>query len=164
MEAWSDGLSREVVVDLLNQLLADDVDAVDLLDGLVCATAQLLVEAELQDDPTALQTLTAEAVSAVPAGPRGARWLLVAVLREVHAHDAAAPDLAAFLPPEGAEVERAAVRAGRPGLLSAGLTCLEAVADTFGAAGRLPREVALGLPLPMALVDHDLLRRPEERA
>ena len=162
MEAWTDGLDREVVVDLLDALLADDVDPVDLLDGMVCATAQLLIEAELQDDPTALQTLTSEALTAVPTGPRSARWLLVACLREVHVHDAAAPDLTPYLPAEGAEVERAAVKAGRTGLLSAGLSCLEAVAATFGEAGQLPREVALGMPLPMALIDHDLLRRPEQ--
>jgi hypothetical protein len=163
MEAWTDGLDRDVVVDLLDALLADDVDPVDLLDGMVCATAQLLIEAELQDDPAALQTLTSEALTAVPTGPRSARWLLVACLREVHVHDAAAPDLTAYLPAEGAEVERAAVKAGRTGLLSAGLSCLEAMAATFGEAGRLPREVALGMPLPMALIDHDLLRRPEQR-
>ena len=161
MEAWTDGLDREVVVDLLDALLADDVDPVDLLDGMVCATAQLLVEAELQEDAASLQTLTAEAVSAAPGGPRGARWLLTACLREAHDHDAAAPDLAPYLPPEAVEVERAAVRAGRVGLLSAGLSMLEALAATFGEAGRLPREVALGMPLPMALVDHDLLRRSE---
>jgi hypothetical protein len=161
MEAWTDGLDREVVVDLLDALLADDVDPVDLLDGMVCATAQLLVEAELQEDAVSLETLTAEAVGATPGGPRGARWLLTACLREAHDHDAAAPDLAPYLPAEAVEVERAALRAGRVGLLSAGLTMLEALAATFGEAGRLPREVALGMPLPMALVDHDLLRRPE---
>jgi hypothetical protein len=160
MEAWAAGLDKEVVVDLLDALLADDVDPVDLLDGLVCATAQLLVEADLEDDATALQTLTAEAVSAVPAGPRGGRWLLVACLREAHDHDAAAPDLSRFLPTESVEVERAATRAGRAGLLTAGLSCIEALAATFGEAGRLPREVALAMPLPVALVDHDLLRRP----
>jgi hypothetical protein len=161
MEAWTAGLDRDVVVDLLDALLADDVDPVDLLDGLVCATAQLLVEADLDDDAASLQTLTAEAVSAVPAGPRGGRWLLVACLREAHDHDAAAPDLARYLPAESVEVERAATRAGRAGLLTAGLSCLEALASTFGEAGRLPREVALAMPLPVALVDHDLLRRPE---
>ena len=162
MEAWASGLDRDVTVDLLDALLADDVDPVDLLDGLVCATAQLLVEADLDEDPTALETLTAEAVSAVPAGPRGGRWLLVACLREAHDHDAAAPDLARFLPSESVEVERAATRAGRAGLLTAGLSCLEALASTFGEAGRLPREVALAMPLPVALVDHDLLRRPDD--
>lgn len=161
MEAWAGGLEREVAVDLLDSLLADDVDAVDLLDGMVCATAQLLVEADLHDDATALQTLTAEALTAVPAGPRGARWLLVACLREAHDHDGAAPDLAPYLPAEAVDVERAAARAGRPGLLTAGLTCLTALAATFGESGHLPRDVALAMPLPVALVDHDLLRRPE---
>jgi hypothetical protein len=159
-EAWAAGMEIEVVADLLDQLLAPDVDAVDLLDGLVCATAQLLVEAELEPDPQLLQTLTAEALSAVPAGPRGARWLLVACLHEAHDHDSAAPDLSAHLPAERADVERAAARAGRAGLLTAGLGCLYALAETFGAAGRLPREVALGMPLPTALLDHDLLRGP----
>ncbi len=137
------------------------MDAVDLLDGMVCATAQLLIEADLHEDLSSLETLTAEALSAVPAGPRGGRWLLVACLREAHDHDSAAPDLQPYLPSESVEVEKAATRAGRAGVLTAGLACLEALAATFGEAGRLPREVALALPLPVALVDHDLLRRPE---
>ena len=162
MEAWSTGgLALDVAADLLDALLADDVESVDLLDGLVCATAQLLIEADLEEDATRLQTLTSESLTAVPAGPRGARWLLVACLREAHDHDAAAPQLAAFLPAESVDVERAAQKAGRTGLLSAGLTCLAAVAETFGEAGQLPREVALGMPLPVALADHDLLRRPD---
>ncbi len=161
MESWSvDGLPRDVAVDLLDALLAEDVDPVDLLDGVVCATAQLLIEAELPEDPTTLQTLTAEALTALPAGPRSPRWLLVSALKEAHEHDAAAPDLAPFLTSESVDVERAALRAGRTGVLLATLICLEAMAATFGEAGRLPREVALGMPLPMALVDHDLLRRP----
>lgn len=161
MESWGvDGLPRDVAVDLLDALLAEDVDPVDLLDGVVCATAQLLIEAELPEDPTTLQTLTAEALSALPAGPRSARWLLVSSLKEAHDHDAAAPDLARFLTSESVDVERAALRAGRTGVLHAALSCLEAMAATFAEAGRLPREVALGMPLPMALVDHDLLRRP----
>lgn len=161
LETWTGGLDQEVAVDLLDALLADDVEAVDLLDGLVCATAQLLIESELHDDPAALQTLTSEALTAVPAGPRGARWLLVACLREAHDHDSAAPALGPFLPTESVDVERAAQRAGRVGLLSAGLTCLTAMAATFAEAGQLPREVALGMPLSVALVDHDLLRGPE---
>ena len=161
MEAWGvDGLPRDVAVDLLDALLAEDVDPVDLLDGVVCATAQLLIEAELPEDPTTLQTLTVEALGALPAGPRSARWLLVSCLKEAHDHDAAAPDLARFLTGESVDVERAALRAGRTGVLLAALSCLEAMAATFAEAGRLPREVALGMPLPMALVDHDLLRRP----
>ena len=162
MELWGTGeLDREVAVDLLDGLLADDVDPVDLLDGIVCATAQLLIECDLQEDPSSLQTLTAEALTAVPSGARGARWLLHSCLGEAHDHDAAAPKLAAYLPAEPVDVERAALKAGRAGVLSAALQGFEALAATFGEAGRLPREVALGMPLPMALVDHDLLRRPE---
>ena len=162
LEAWAaEGLDVEIAVDLLDALLADDVDAVDLLDGMVCATAQLLVEADLEDaDPASLQVLTAEAMTAVPAGPRGARWLLVACLREAHDHDAGAPDLSAHLPGESVDVDRAAERAGRPGVLTAGLACLVALAATFGERGSLPREVALAMPLSVALVDHDLLRTP----
>ena len=161
MEAWAEGMDRETAVDLLDALLADDVDAVDLLDGMVCATAQLLVEADLQEDANQLEALTTEALAAMPAGPRGGRWLLVACLREAHDHDGAAPDLQPYLPAESVEVERAATRAGRVGVLTAGLACLEAMAATYGEAGRLPREVALAMPLPVALVDHDLLRHPE---
>ena len=162
MELWGTGeLERDVAVDLIDGLLADDVDPVDLLDGVVCATAQLLIECELPEDPASLQTLTSEALTAVPAGARGSRWLLASCLAEAHDHDAAAPRLAPYLPNEPVDVERAALKAGRAGVLAAALLAFEALASTFGEAGRLPREVALGMPFPMALVDHDLLRRAE---
>jgi hypothetical protein len=161
MEAWAGGLDREVVVDLLDALLADDVDPVDLLDGLVCATAQLLVEAELEDEATALQTLTGR--GGVGGPRRTARWALAAggvPAGGPRRTTRRRPTCPASCPPRASRSSGQPPAPGRAGLLTAGLSCLEALAATFGEAGRLPREVALAMPLPVALVDHDLLRRP----
>ena len=154
------GVDREGCVDLLADLLETDVEALDLLDGLVCATAELLVHVEPREDPALRRAQVQEALSAVPAGPRGGRWLLAALLREAHTHDASAPDLAPFLPADsGVDPDRAATKAGRQGLLALGLLCLESLAATFGDAADMPREELLGLVLPTALAEHDLLRR-----
>jgi hypothetical protein len=159
--ALLDGLERDVVVDLLAETLEDDVDGVDLLDGLVCATAELLVHVEPREDPALRRAQVEEALAAVPAGPRGGRWLMATMLREAHAHDTSAIDLGPFLPPDaGAEPERAAGKAGREGMLRLGLGCLEALAATFGDAADMRREELLGLVFPTALAEHDLLRRP----
>jgi hypothetical protein len=155
------GLQREVVVDLLAEVLAEDVDGVDLLDGFICATAQLLVHVEPREEPALRRAQVEELLSAVPGGPRGARWLLVACLREAPGHDGSALDLGPFLPGEPAvDADRAAAKAGRQGMLDAGLTCLDALAATFGEAADMSREELLGLVLPSALAEHDLLRRP----
>jgi hypothetical protein len=70
-------------------------------------------------------------------------------------------DLRAFLPADaGLDVERAATRAGRGGVLRAGLRCLDALATCFGAETVMPREELLGIVLPSALAEHDLLRTP----
>ena len=152
------GLDRELVVDLLGELLEDDVDGPDLLDGFVCVTSRLLAEVDPVLDGTLRRTQLAEAMSALPAGPRGARWLLGALVREAPGHDPAAVDLAAFLPGEaGVDVERAAARAGRVGVLRAGLACLDVLAATFSEEAGLPRDELLGVELPSALFEHELL-------
>ncbi len=160
LEQWADGLAAEVVVDLLDELLDDDVEPADVLDGLVCATAQLLVESDPHDDPAALQTQVDAALSAVPSGPRSARWLLVTCLGEANVHDPAAVALAPYLPREHTDPDRAAEKAGRQGILAAGLRTVRALADSFGDAAQLPRPVSLGVFLSSALSEHELLRRP----
>ena len=51
-------------------------------------------------------------------------------------------------------------KAGRRGVLTAGLQCLEVLATVVGDGLGLPREELLALVLPGALVEHDLLRNP----
>lgn len=160
LEQWADGLAPELVVDLLDELLEEDVRPADLLDAFVCATAQLLVEADPPDDSSWLASQVEQALAATPGGPRGARWLLQLCLREAHGHDPGAVALAAFLPVEHADPDRVADRVGRPGVLRAGLSVMEALADTFGAAASLPRPVSLGMFLSTALAEHELLRLP----
>ena len=90
----------------------------------------------------------------------GARWLLAACLREAHGHDRAAPDLSAYLPREpSTDPDRAADKAGRLGMLRAGLACLDALATAFGPDTELSRADVLTDVLPTALLDHDLLRQ-----
>lgn len=157
---YLDGTDRDAAVDLLTELLEDDVDGVDLLDGLVCATSQLLVQLNQQEDLELRRLQVAELLSAVPAGPRGGRWLLATTLLEAPGHDPAAADLKTFLQGEPpVDAERLAGKAGRHGMLSAGLTCLEALAAVFGEEAQMPREELLGLVFPSALAEHDLLRR-----
>jgi hypothetical protein len=81
--------------------------------------------------------------------------------REAHTHDTSALDLAPFLPADaGVDPERAAGKVGRHGVLLLGLGALEAVAAVFGDAADMAREELLGVVLPTALAEHDLLRRP----
>ena len=159
--ALTEGLDREVAVDLLDELLEDDVEGPDLLDGFVCATAQLLAEVDPRGDDALRRAQVAELLQSLPAGPRGGRWLLTALLREAPAHDPGALDLTASLPSDaGVDPDKAAARAGRGGMLRLGLECLEALATSFGEEAVMPREELLGVVLPTALVEHDLLRRP----
>ena len=155
--ALARGLSAELAVDLLDQLLADDVEGPDVLQAFVCATAQLLVEVDPHEPPELLQARVTELVQAVPGGPRGPRWLLVGCLREAPGHDPAATDLRAYLPADATDLDRAAGKAGRRGTLSAGLLCLDALAAVVGEGLGIPREELLALVLPGALVEHDLL-------
>jgi len=160
LQAYVEGREREQVVDLLAELLEEDVEGADLLDGLVCATAQLLVHVDPHDSPEVRRSQVAELLASVPAGPRGARWLLTALLREAPVHDAAATDLTGHLAAEPAsDPDRAAQRAGRHGVLTAGLVCLEALAEVLGDAADMDREELLAMVLPAALQEHELLRR-----
>ncbi len=160
LRALLDGRDRELVVDLLAELLEDDVEPADLLDGLVCATSQLLVHVDTTADADARRVQVAELLTGVPGGPRGARWLMAALLREAPGHDAAATDLSGFLVGEpAADPDKVAQKLGRHGVLSAGLLCLEALATVLGDAAQMDREELLGQVLPSALDEHDLLRR-----
>lgn len=155
-----DGLDAEVAVDLLAELLEDDVDGVDVLDGVVCATAQVLAEVDPRADAALRPAQVAELLGALPAGARGARWLGDACLREAAVHDPAAADLTPHLPRAAeVDVERAAERIGTRGVLRAGLQVLDALVATFGAEAHVTREEVVGVVLPTALVEHDLLRR-----
>ncbi|HWH27894.1 MAG TPA: hypothetical protein VNU26_02845 [Mycobacteriales bacterium] len=154
-----DGLPADVAVDLLAELLEEDVEGTDLLDGFVCATAQVLAEVDPRPDEALRPAQVAALLSDVPAGARGARWLLEACLREAPHHDPAAADLTPHLPPDGGDPDRAAQRLGTRGVLRAGLTSLEALVRAFGEEAHVSRAEVLGVVLPTALVEHDLLRR-----
>lgn len=161
LTAYTGGLEPEAAVDLLSELLDKDVQGVDLLDGFICATSQLLVHLEPTSDEVLRRVQVGDLLSSVPGGPRGARWLMAACLREAHDHDAGAPDLTAFLPSEAAvDPDRAAEKAGRTGMLRAGLVCFDALAATLGSEAQLPREDLFAYVLPTALAEHELLRPP----
>ena len=154
-----DGLPTDAAVDLLAELLEDDVDGPDLLDGFVCATAQVLAEVDPRPDEALRPAQVAALLSDVPSGARGARWLLDACLREAPHHDPAAADLTPHLPPADGDPDRAAARLGTRGVLRAGLASLEALVRAFGEEAHVSRAEVLGVVLPTALLEHDLLRR-----
>ena len=159
--ALATGLDRELAVDLLAELLDSDVDGPDMLEAFVCATAHVLVEVGPPDTPDMVQAQLETLLASLPAGPRGARWLMVGCLREAHDHDPAATDVSAMLPagtPD--DLDRAASKVGARGVLSAGLLCLDALGAAIGEPLGIPREELLGLVLPRALVEHDLLAGP----
>jgi hypothetical protein len=156
--AMSRGLARESAVDLLDELLAEDVEAVDALEAFVCATAQLLVELDPSEPSELLADRVAELLARSPVGARSGRWLLVGCLREAPDHDAAATDLRPYLTGEPQlDIDRLAAKAGRPGVLRAGLETLEAVAGMVGEVGGLSRDELVALVLPAALMEHELL-------
>jgi hypothetical protein len=153
------GLPRETTVDLLVELLEKDVQAVDLIDAFVCATSQLLVHVDPHGDESLRRLQVAELLGTVPDGARGARWLLVTCLREAAEHDTSAADLSPFLTAEAElDVDKLATRAGRHGVIAAGLLCLDALGTAFGGEAQMPREELLGTVLPSALLEHELLR------
>jgi hypothetical protein len=156
-----DGLDQDIAVDLLAELLEEDVEAPDLLDGFICATAQVLAEVDPHPDEALRPAQVAAMLAGVPPGARGARWLLATCVREAPLHDPAAADLTSLLPADSSvDPDRAASRAGRDGVLRAGLTSLEALVAAFGEEAHLTRSEVLGIVLPTALLEHDLLRRP----
>lgn len=155
--AFALGLDRSLVVDLLEQLLAEDVDAVDLVEAVVCATAQLLVEVDPLEPEDTLRERVAAALSGVPDGNKGARWLLLAALREAPQHDQAATDLTSVLPRDPVDVDRIAERVGRSAVLRAAMQALEAVAGLVPEIPGLPREEMLAMAWHGALVEHDML-------
>ena len=155
--ATAQGLDRSLAVDLLEQLLADDVDAVDLVEAVVCATAQLLLEVDPLEPEDSLRERVDRALTAVPDGNKGARWLLIAALREAPHHDQAATDLSPVLPREQIDVDRVAERVGRTGVLRAALQSLEAVAGLVPEIPGLPRAEMLAMAWHGALVEHDML-------
>lgn len=160
--ALADGLDPGVGVELLLGLLAPDVGGPDLLDALVCATAQLLALLEPTDDPEAAARQAAALMAGVPA-QGGHRWLLTGCLREAHAHDPAALDLAPYLGAEPQpDLDRVAARTGPVGVLRDGLAVLETLTATLGSEVGVQREDALRHVLPAALLEHDLLRRPQD--
>ncbi len=153
------GLDGSTTVDLLVELLEKDVEAVDLLDAFVCATSQLLVHLDPHGDEQLRRMQVAELLGTVPDGARGARWLLVACLREAPEHDTSAADLTGALGREPeVDVDRLATRSGRHGVMRAGLDVMEALAATLGEEAQVTREELFGTVLPSALLEHDLLR------
>ena len=154
-----DGVDREGCIDLLVDLLEGDVEDLDLLDGLVCATASLLVGLDPQQEEDVRRLQAQELLAAVPAGPRGARWLLVQLLRLAPGHDPMAVDLGPLLPDDrSVDPDRAVTRLGLAGLVRQGLVCLEAMARVLGDEADLPVEEMFREVLPGALVEHQLLR------
>jgi hypothetical protein len=160
LAAYDDGLALDVVVDLLAELVEDDVVGVDLLDALVCATAQVLVQVEPTGDEALRRLQVNELLTGLPEGPRGPRWLMAACLREAPEHDPGALDLTPYLPRDaGTDPDRAADKVGLLGMLRLGLTCIEALAASFGDEAELSRSDVLGVVLPTALAEHELLRQ-----
>lgn len=159
LAALLDGADRDSVVDLVVQLLEDDVESLDLLDGLVCAAASLLVGLDPQQDEPVRRLQVADLLGAVAGGPRGPRWLLTALLRLAPAHDPLAVDLGPLLPDDHSpDPERAVERLSRDALLRCGLECLAAMAAVLGEEADLPLEELYREVLPGALTEHDLLR------
>jgi hypothetical protein len=123
----------------------------------VCATAQLLVEVDPLESEDALREKVTAALSAVPDGNKGARWLLLAALREAPQHDQAATDLTSVLPRDAVDVDRVAERVGRNAVLRAALQSLEAVSGLVPEIPGLAREDMLAMAWHGALVEHDML-------
>ena len=161
-QALARGLDTELAVDLLDELLADDVRAPDLLEVFVCAIAQLLVEVDPQDAPDVQQARVDELLARV----RTHAWLMTACLNEAPDHDPAATDVRPFLPKGSVlaidEVDRRATKAGRRSVLAGGFACIDAFVSVVGTGLGLSRDEAFVLVLPGALVEHEVLARPEQ--
>ncbi|MCW2544440.1 MAG: hypothetical protein JWM40_1992, partial [Frankiales bacterium] len=129
--AVAKGLETELAVDLLDNLLADDVQGPDLLEVFVCAVAQLLVEVDPLDPPEVQQSRVDELIAAVKGS-----WLMTACLQEAPDHDPAATDVRDYLPRasrmRAEEADRLALKAGRRGVMASGLACIDAFATVVG--------------------------------
>ena len=159
--ALARGLASELAVDLLDQLIAADVQGPDLLEVFVCAVAQVLVEVDPHDSPEIQQARVDELLSAVRAQASSAEWLMVACLTEAPDHDQAATDVRPYLPrQQQADPDKLASKAGRRGMLAAGFACLEAFGSLIGSGFGLSREELFSLVLPGALVEHEVLDAP----
>lgn len=160
--ALAKGLAPEVAVDLMDQLLAEDVQGPDVLEVFVCAVAQLLVEVDPVDAADVLPARIEELIATTSSGPKGADWLMLACLREAPDHDPAATDVRPMLPPDtGQDVDKLAAKAGRRAMLAAGFCCLDAMAGVLGTTIGLSREELLVLVLPGAFIEHDVLDHPD---
>lgn len=159
-EALVGGLDLDAVTDLLVDLVEEDVEGPDLIDAFLCATAMLLCDVDPEADQVLRQAQVLALLEQLPAGAKGSRWMLDTLLREAPDHDPLSVDLRPLLPPPGKEdPDRAAQRAGRSGVVRAGLRSLQVLAESLGQeAHRAPEEV-LGLLLASGLDNHDLLRR-----
>jgi hypothetical protein len=157
-QAHARGLETELAVDLLDELLADDVQGPDLLEVFVCAIAQVLVEVDPLDSPDVMQARVTELVDR-------AGWLMAACLQEAPDHDPAASDVRDYLPREARvgveEADRLALKAGRRGVMAKGFACIDAFASVVGNGLGLTRDELFVLVLPGALVEHDVLLGPE---
>jgi hypothetical protein len=161
-DALVGGLDLDSVADLLVELVDDDVEAPDLIDAFLCAASMLLVDLDPQSDPVLRQAQVTELLEQLPGGARGTRWMLDTLLREAPEHDPLSVDLRPMLPPASREdPDRAAQRAGRHGVVRAGLRSLQLLAAALGQeAHRTPEEV-VGLLLATGLDNHDLLRHSD---
>ncbi len=161
LAAYRGGLPTETTVDLLAGLIADDVLGADLLDGLVCATAQLLGALDPEGDEALRGEQVRAMLDALPPGPRGSRWLLACCLVEAPEHDPGVTDLSSHVPPEDiVDADRAADRIGVVGMLRGSLSVLEALADGLGAEAHASRDEVLTAIFSSALIEHDLVRSP----
>jgi hypothetical protein len=160
-QALARGLDAELAVDLVDELLAEDVQGPDLIEVFVCALAQLLVEVDPQDSPEIQQSRVDELMAR--AGSNG--WLMGACLQEAPDHDPAATDVRPFLPRAAVldvdEVDRRAMKAGRRGVLASGFACIDAFATVVGSGLGLSRDEVFVLVLPGALVEHEVLLAPD---
>ena len=163
--ALARGLEVDLAVDLLDELLAADVQGPDLLEVFVCAVAQLLVEVDPTDSPEMQQTRVDELLALVHRSNRGNGWLMAACLNEAPDHDAAATDVRPYLPRDAVtdveEADRLAMKAGRRGMLASGFACIDAFATVVGSNLGLTRDELYVLVLSGALVEHEVLQGPE---
>lgn len=144
-------------LELLGGLLEPDLEPVEALDALVCATAQLVVQAGVEAEAD----LGAPVVESLGSVRAGARWLAVAMLRAAHEHDPAAPDLTTWLRDEPErDVDRTATRTGLAVLWQDGVHVLRVLGDALGPVAGVSGDEVLSLVLPAALAEHDLLRQP----